>query len=315
MFEVMSITGVVFVIVALGYVSVRLSLFSPDDMRVFGKFVVNFALPALVFRAVSGRNLGEILDVACLVAYGVGSVAMFGVGYAASRRMGGLSRAAATFQGMGMSCPNSGFFGYPILLMAVPALASTTLALCMVIENLILIPLVLVMAERSAGDGGGGWGLAARIAGRVARNPIVVALLLGLAVSMSGLALPGVITEPIRLIAGASAAVSLFVIGGTLGGLSFRSLDTRWVPVVAGKLVAHPLAVWLVMTAAGALGLVAADPTLAHATILVAAMPTMGIYTILAQRYGQQDAAALAMLMMTTLSFLTISAFLWLLLP
>jgi hypothetical protein len=39
----------------------------------------------------------------------------------------------------------------------------------------------------------------------------------------------------------------------------------------------------------------------------MAAMPTMSIYPILAQRYHQQRSAALALLMMTGLSFFSIS--------
>jgi hypothetical protein len=38
---------------------------------------------------------------------------------------------ASIFQSMGMSCSNSGYVGYPILLVAMPAIASTALALHM----------------------------------------------------------------------------------------------------------------------------------------------------------------------------------------
>ena len=118
MLEVVSITGVVFVVIAVGYAAVALKIFSQGDMHVFGKFVVNFALPALIFRAVSGRDFGQIFDVGILAAYFTGSVGMFVIGYVWSRRVSDLSRAASTFQGMGVSCTNSGYFGYPILLIA-----------------------------------------------------------------------------------------------------------------------------------------------------------------------------------------------------
>jgi hypothetical protein len=45
----------------------------------------------------------------------------------------------------------------------------------------------------------------------------------------------------------------------------------------------------------------------------MAALPAMSVYPILAQRYGQQRIAALAMLVMTGLSFFSISAVLGLL--
>ena len=43
----------------------------------------------------------------------------------------------------------------------------------------------------------------------------------------------------------------------------------------------------------------------------MAAMPAMGVYTVLAAQYGEGPTAAVAMLVMTLLSFLTLSALLW----
>ena len=67
------------------------------------------------------------------------------------------------------------------------------------------------------------------------------------------------------------------------------------------------------LLAVAATGISVADQRLAHAAILMAAMPAMSIYPILAQRYRQQEIAALAMLIMTGLSFFSMSAALGLL--
>lgn len=313
MLAILSIPGVIFVVIALGYLSVRIALFSAADMKVFGKYVVNFALPALVFRGVSGQDIGRILDVGYLAAYLGGSLLVFAGGYVWSRTVTGLTPTACTFQGMGMSCANSGFVGYPILLMALPPVAATAFALNMIVENLVMIPLVLILAERAESGAVQGGALFRQIAGRVIRNPIVIALFAALAVSLTGVALPDVIAKPIELIGASSAAMSLIVIGGTLAGLRLRAIDARVIPVAVGKLLLHPLAVWLGLLTVGVAGVAVADERLAHAAILMAAMPPMGIYPILAQRYGEENAAALAMLVMTALSFFTISVVLWLL--
>jgi predicted permease len=98
-----------------------------------------------------------------------------------------------------------------------------------------------------------------------------------------------------------------------LAGIPLHAVDAQVVPVVVCKLLLHPLVVWLGLLAVAAAGIPVADQRLAHAAILMAAMPTMSIYSILAQRYRQQRSAALAMLMMTGLSFFSISAVLGLL--
>lgn len=307
MLEVLSITGVVFVLIAIGYLSVYASVFSGAELATLGKYVVNFALPALIFRAVTSRPIGEVVNAGYLGAYLFGSVLAFAAGYVWSRRGIGAEPTQSTFDGMGMSCANSGFVGYPILLMALPAIASTALALNMIVENLVMIPLVLVMAERARGGTIRGWTLTRQIGGRLARNPIVLALCVGLVVSVLEVPVPAIIREPINIIALSSAALSLLVIGGTLVGLPIGRLDVRVPVVVAGKLLLHPALVWLGLMAMGALGVGVGDAALGHAAILLAAMPSMGIYPILAGRYGQQDVAALAMLVMTVLSFVTVS--------
>lgn len=311
MLDVLSVTGVVFVLIAIGYVSVLAGVFSAAELATLSKYVVNFALPSLVFHAISIREIGEFVDFGYLGAYLLGSVAVFAAGYVLARRWAGLQPIQSTFDGMGMSCSNSGFVGYPILMIAMPAVAPTALALNVIVENLFVIPLVLIMAERANGGAVQGWALTRKIAGRLARNPLTLALCAGLLVSVLGIPLPEIVSEPIGIIALSSAAISLFVIGGTLVGLPLRSVDARVLTIVAGKLLLHPLFVWIGFLVMATIGFGVTDSTIGCAGILFAAMPAMSIYPVLAGRYGQQSVAAIAMLVMTVLSFLTISTILW----
>lgn len=308
MLEILSITGVIFVLIATGFVTVRLGVFSSADIGVLGKFVVNLALPALILRAVSTRPLGEIADSGYLGAVLVGSLAVFSLGYLWSRRVAGETALASTFSAMGMSCANSGFMGYPVLLIALPDVATTALALNMIVENLVMIPLVLVLAENSRGGEVTGVRLVRQIARRLVRNPIVVALMLGLVISASGLTLPVLVARPIDIFASAGAAVSLAVIGGTLAALPLRALGLSVLSVVVGKLLLHPVVVALGLVVMSIIGLGVENERLAAAAVVIAATPVMGIYPILAQRYGEEQSPSLAMLVTTALSFITISA-------
>lgn len=308
----LSTTGTIFALIAVGYVAVMRGVFSTGDLRVLGRFVVNFALPALIFTAVSSRTISEVLNAGYLLGYLAGSLSALAAGYWWSRMVWKDTPIASTFQAMGMSCANSGFVGYPILMLVMPSVAPTALALNMIVENLIVLPLLLIMAERASGMAKG-WGAVLPIARRLATNPIILALLAGLCVSLLGIELPTVIMNPIKLIAASSAAISLIVIGGTLAGLPIRAIDKRAAGVVLGKLGLMPVAVWLGLWAAEAAGFGVGNEDLRTAAILMAATPAMGVYPILAQQYGQAERAAIAMLVMTVLSFFSISAFLLLL--
>ena len=120
MLEIFSVTSTIFIIISAGYIAVRVGPFSSDEMQILGKFVINFALPALIVRAVSKQPIDEFANVGYLSAVLLGSLIVFGAGYIWSRKIANESRAASTFSAMGMSCANSGFIGFPILLVTLP---------------------------------------------------------------------------------------------------------------------------------------------------------------------------------------------------
>ncbi|MBS0352943.1 MAG: AEC family transporter, partial [Proteobacteria bacterium] len=62
MLDILATTTPIYALMLLGYGFTRVGLFSKADMRVFGRYVINLALPALLFKALSQRSLGEILN-------------------------------------------------------------------------------------------------------------------------------------------------------------------------------------------------------------------------------------------------------------
>ncbi|WP_238367349.1 AEC family transporter [Mesobacterium pallidum] len=309
MLDVLNITGTLFAVVAIGYVLAWRGIFDRTALQVMGRFVVTIALPALIFRTLAERDLAEIVMPTYLVAYAIGGLLIIALGYVLARAALGQSPVQATFQAMGMSCPNSGYVGYPLLLLAYPSLATQVLAMNFVVENLILLPLLLTLAERSAGTSSG-LRLFAETAKRVLLNPILLALLGGLAVSLSGLKLPYVVSEPLRMLSLTSAGLALVVIGGTLYGLPLRTVRLPVIWAVVGKLLIMPLAVLAGLVVARALGLGPLSDGLRAGLIITAALPPIAIYPLLAQRFGQEEQAALVMLITIPASFVTLSALL-----
>lgn len=311
MSNVLAITGPICIAILIGFAATRAGLFARADMRVLGDFVFHLALPALLFNALSQRPLGEILNASYLLAYLAGSLVVLGGGYLACRRAGGMGATVASVCAMGMTCANSGFVGYPILLLTLAPVAGVVLALNMIVENLVVIPLLLALAERGKGAAGHWREEARRGVVRLVTNPLILAIVAGVAVSALGWRLPAPAARVVDLFALSSSAVSLFAIGGMLVGLPLRGVGGAVAAIAAGKLLLHPLAVLLAVLALPYLGLPALDPSLRWAAVLSAAVPMMGIYPIIAQRYGQEDIGAGAMLVTTVASFFTLSGLLW----
>ncbi|MFZ2388285.1 MAG: AEC family transporter [Polaromonas sp.] len=311
MLDILAITGPIYITIVLGFVTTRLGLFSKADMRVLGKFVINLALPALLFNALAQRPIGEILNGRYMLVYALGSLLTMGLGWLWARRVARQDGTTSAYYAMGMSCPNSGFVGYPIALLTLGPVAGVLLGLNMIVENLLLIPLLLALAESGEGRGGA-WHLVLRQSLlNLLRNPMVLGLLAGLLVSLMGWKLPSPVGRTVTLFSQASGALSLFVIGGALVGLQIQGMRRQVAQIAVGKLLLHPLAVVAVLLLSEAAGLVPMEPQLRMGLVLTAACPMLGIYPILAQRHGRDGLAAAALLGATVASFATISLLLW----
>jgi predicted permease len=313
MLDILAITGPIYMVVLAGYAATRGGLFARSDMQVFGKFVFNLALPALIFNALAQRRIGDILHLSYLLSYLSGSLLMLALAFVTGRRVLGLGLVRSTFLAMGVSCSNSSFIGFPILMLMVAPVAGVALGLNVLVENLVMLPLLLALAEHGRAGGSGAWHQVLRqSARRLLKNPLVLAVVAGLAVSLSGLTLPQPVLRTVQLFSLASGGLSLFAIGGMLVGLSLSTGWQRVVPLVAGKLIGHPLAVLLVATLLPLAGVTPMAPDLRAAALLMAAMPMLSIYPILAQAYGEADRSATALLICMVASFFTLSGWMWL---
>lgn len=305
MLQILSVTAPIFLIIGLGFASARLRMMSQEQLLGMGRFVINLALPALVLKALTERPLGEVFEVQYLRVYGLASLAAYAAGFFYLWRIRGESASHAAILALGVSSSNSGFIGYPIVAGVVGAPAAVALALNLMVENLLMVPLALALCELTGRRGQGG--LARQLAGtglRLARNPVVLAIALGLALALFGRPMPAIAANAIAMLAEASAPVALFVIGGTLHGLKPGGLLSDAAQFALGKLLLHPLLAWL-----GFLLWPVADPALRNAGILFAAAPMLSILPLLGQPYGLAGRCAAALVAATLLSFFTLSLF------
>jgi predicted permease len=307
MLPILAITLPIFLIIAIGYAATRAGLFTPEQVRGLGKLVITFALPALVFRALSQRPLTEIFDARYVAVYGLASLATLlgGVAWFRLARRRGLTESA--IRGLGMAASNSGFIGYPVAVQFLGPPAAIALALVMIVENLLVLPLSLAMAEGGSSTHASLPKILRGIAINLAKSPLIIAIVAGGAFGLAGVQLPGPLARAVSMVADASAPVALFAIGGTLVGLRLTGIVGEIAQISIGKLIVHPLAVVAAMQL-----IPIADPNLRRAAIVFACIPMISVYPILGGRYGQEKVCAAALLAATTASFVTITVVLWL---
>jgi predicted permease len=300
--QILSITAPIFILIGLGFFAARAGVMSREQIRSLGVFVITFALPALVIRAMGTRPLEEVLDARFVIAYGLGSLLVYFGGLTYALRFRKLPLTKGAILALGMCCSNSGFIGYPIAATALGPVAAVAMALCMLVENLIMIPLALMLAESGSNGNSGRLRILIETGRRLLKSPVILSMLVALTLSLLQVQLPAVLLKPIDLLASASAPVALFVIGGLLYGLRPSGVIADVGQVVIGKLILHPLCVAITVALLGGI-----DPMLSVAAVVFASVPVMSIFPIVGQRFGLEEPCAAALFVATLMAFFTIT--------
>jgi predicted permease len=308
MLTVFEIIFPIYALIGLSFVVTRRGLFSQQDLQTLGRFIVTLGFPALIFTSITSRPLSETVQLPYVACYALGTLVAMAIMYAAFRKR--YDHKTATLATMGSTCPNSGFVGYPIMLLAMPGLAAPVLAQNILVENLLFLPLLLTALELGdTGDASRG-AVIRRVAWRVLTNPMVVAILAALAFSATGLRLPEVLNRPLDMLAAACGAVALSVIGGNLALLKPKGVRTLAGYIVIGKLLVQPLVVLGFILLVATFGLSDLPDPMRKALILTAAMPTLSMFPVLAQRHGREGFASAALFGTTLGGLFTLSALL-----
>ncbi|MDQ7984683.1 AEC family transporter [Pseudomonas sp. G34] len=302
MLQILQITAPIFLLIGLGYLAAMGGLLNREQVRGIGAFVITFAMPALLIKTLGTAPIQQTLLPGYLLAYAFGSLAAFAAAFSVSRWLRGDNLSGSAINAMGMSVSNSGFVGYPLVAAAIGSPAVLGMAMGMLVENLLMIPLALVLAEAGKQQGGGGLSVLGVIFGRLLKNPVIIGILIGLGVSLLGIEIPPLLFKPIDMLAGVSAPLALFVIGAGLFGMKARGVwvDAAW--IASGKLIVHPLAVLCAFLLVPGI-----DPVMKAVGVLFACSPMMSIFPILGQRFGLEDRCSATLLVATVLSFFTIS--------
>ncbi|MFP4239674.1 AEC family transporter [Rhodosalinus sp.] len=290
----------VFLVMGFGYLAVWRGLFSDSAVDGLMSFTQNFAIPCLLFRAISTLDLGQEFDPALLFSFYAGALAGFAAGLLGARYIFGRDWEDAVAIGFVGLFSNSLLLGLPITERAYGAEALA--------GNYAIVALhapfcygVGIVAMELARARTATRALLRQLAGQLLRNALVIGILLGFAVNLTGLALPVPVTDALDLMIRAALPAALFGLGGVLYRYRPEG-DMRTIAfVVAVSLLLHPLVTWGLGRAFGL-----PEAGLRSAVMTAAMAPGVNAY-IFANLYGRaRRIAASSVLIATALSVLTI---------
>lgn len=258
-----------FALIALGYALKRWASLGAEFWPQLEKLVYFLFFPALLFKALALAKI-EFGSAAVLINTGLAATL---VGMALAYCAKFLFRLQPVAYASAFQCGfrfNS-YIGFAVL---GRLHAETGIAAIALIQG-VLVPVVNVAAV---------WALARHarsgVLQEIARNPLIIATVAGMAYNLTAMPLPGVAEHTLTLLAQAALPLGLIAVGASIRFDDAVTHKAYIAFITAVKLLAVPLAAWLIADAAGLTG------AYRSAAIIFAALPASPTAFILAARMG-----------------------------
>jgi predicted permease len=240
------------VIVGLGYLTTRYNYISSAAIDGISRYVFAIALPALIFRNLANGNLLNNTGPAGLIllSYFVGALAVLILGLVVGKYLFKSGQAEQSIIAVGASHSNMVLLGVPAVLMLLGAKNVGPLVLIVGLHGMLMAVLLTVVTRVRGGKAGEIPSAAWQAVVSQAKNPIFIALVLGIVYDVGGSMidaprLPDIVNSILRILSSALYPCSLFALGGMLVRYKFGGQIQEAAAVSALKLAAHPLIVWV----------------------------------------------------------------------
>ena len=304
---VLNVALPVFGIILCGYLAGRVKLVGATSSEALNAFVYWFALPPLIFIGMAVTPVDRILNMEFIVTVSMGIIGTGVFVMLGSRYLFGNRGAAGGLHAMTALFSNTGYMGIPLFIAAfgedrvLPAVTATVL-------NMFFYGAMTawVAAVKDDADRRSDLSIAINILSALAKNPLVVAPVIGFAISAAHLTVPVPLESLCRILGAAAAPGALFALGLFLVGQKVTAglAEITWITFF--KLIAQPALTWAL-----AFHVFEMDRFWAVSAVLLAALPTGALVFVTAQQNGiYVQRASAGIVMSTVFSVVTLSAIL-----
>lgn len=291
----------VFLVIGFGYVAVWRGLFPVSGIDGVMKFTQNFAIPCLLFQAIARLDLSASFDPRLMISFYTGATICFALGIFGARVL--FKRDWEDCIAIGFCClfSNSVLLGLPISERAYGTDALAGNFAIIAFHAPFCYGLGITVMEIARNQGQSRAVLVRSVLRAMFRNALVIAILLGFFVNLSGLVIPSVVDDALSLIVRAALPAALFALGGVLIQYKPEGDMKAIAMVCAIALLVHPALVWTFGTTLNL------PQDAFRSGVLTAAMaPGFNAY-IFANMYGRaRRVAATSVLIATASSILSV---------
>ncbi|MDX1605363.1 MAG: AEC family transporter [Candidatus Competibacterales bacterium] len=304
MFTTLSAVLPFFAVIGLGAFAARRGMIPSSAVGPLNTFVFRFAMPALIIKALWSLELAQLVDGRFLLGWLITGLLMYGLGIVAGAAVFGAAPGRGAVRGQGSAVSNTGFLGFPLIVAVLGEAAAGPIAMTLLIDLVVIIPLSIAWLEGIRGGASGRGAIVLRALVRSVRNPFFLSIAAGAALSALRLPMPDPVERLLGFLSGAAGPAALFSLGVYLAAHPSAGRWAEAALLTTAKLLIHPLLVAMI------LGLVLGlDGIPLQAALLVASLPVAANVFVIAQEYETAPKLASdAVLISTVVAVFSVSA-------
>jgi predicted permease len=304
----LSVVLPVFLVIGAGFGAAKRGLIPEAGIDGLMRFAQSFAIPCLLFQALASLDLGANFDLRLVGTFYTGSFTCFLIGMTGARLIFGRPMEDAVAIGFVALFSNSLLLGLPITERAFGAEATAANFAIIAVHSPFCYAVGITAMEIVKAKGSAPWLIPAKIGRSLLGNPLILGILLGLAVNLTGLGVPSILDEALDLVVRAALPTALFGLGGVIARYRLEGDLPTILFTLSLSLVLHPAIAW-------GLGSFAQLPQDAFRSVVVTAAmaPGANAYLFASMYQRAMRVAASCVLLGTALSVLSASVWLALL--
>lgn len=285
----------IFLLIIIGYVLARRGALNTETNKALGNLAFKLFMPMVLFTGMVNAPLHEGLNIKVLVAYFIPALIVFcAVNLIAHRFIG-----HPTPFGLTAAFGNNALIGIPMVAGLFGSSGLVLLFTILAVHSLLLFSFQSLYNSFAGSEPFKPATLVSSLA-----NPMIIGLLLGVAVNLADLSLPGWSLQLANWLAQAALPCALIVLGANLAGYRLRP-SVYAVGITFAKLIALPLLVLLACMLSGI------DGTARGVLVLMAANPC-GVNVLgFARSLDDSQKTSSAICLSTILSAVTLPLWMW----
>ena len=288
----------IFAIMFLGIILGKRKVFDFRDAQTINKFVFYALVPPVIFSLVFSAPLAQI-NYTIITIWVVAEATIFAITAYIVRTWLKRSKLESILLAMASCFVNHVFFILPIVTVLYGDRGVLPLSAIISLDTVIFFCGMIMALEFVAHRGESNL----KVAASFLRNPVLAAMVLGLAANLIGLNLHGGVKTFLSFTGSAAAPAALFSLGVIIADVKISRIDGAALVVTAMKTTVHPLLIWFLFSLMNNL-----DPAWTQTVLLTAAGPCGAMPFVLALQYNiKADSIGMAIIYSTVASLFTLS--------